>query len=184
MKQIGKENRALSRRQWLKAVGAMAAGIAAVRLGGADFRAEGARRVAVAAGGETSSPSARGGGPAKPAVGQVAKLRPVECTQCDSCMPCGYGVDIPGNFRVYNELLAQDAVPDIAAGNTESSAFASKARRFLRVYDRSIPDAHQSQRCIKCFHCVSECPSRVFIVNELQSITAIADALRDWECTH
>ena len=79
-------------------------------------------------------------------------------------------------------MLQAGAVPDLASTDRSSSEFRSKAINFLRAYDREIPDGHQSQRCIKCFHCVMACRERIFIVNELAALTAITDELRDWEC--
>lgn len=178
MKTADNNDRQISRRQWLKRVGAGAVALAVARLAGDAPETDAApvRRPTASAG---QVPAAAG----RP-KGKVARLEPVECVECDACMPCGYGVDIPGNFKVYNDLLAQGNVPDIYADDPESSAFARKARRFLRVYDRRVADAHQSQRCIRCFHCVSECQQHIYIVNELAALTEIADRLRDWECTH
>ena len=81
------------------------------------------------------------------------------------------------------ELTLQIEHADYAEAKRKKLAdFRRKALGFLRKYDRDIPDRHQSQRCIKCFHCVAECRNMVFIVNELAALTAIADDLRDWEC--
>ncbi|MBD5226203.1 MAG: hypothetical protein HDS68_09650 [Bacteroidales bacterium] len=115
-------------------------------------------------------------------VSRISAREAVACTGCDACMPCGYGVDIPGNFRFYNEMLESGSIPDLASTDRTSPEFRKKAIGFLRKYDSAIPDRHQSQRCIKCFHCVSECRERIFIVNELAALTAITDELRDWEC--
>lgn len=163
-----------SRRDWLKAVGAAVAGVTGVHL----LNAEATGSVP----GVSKTVSVAGGDGKRTVVSRIAKLQEVGCMQCDACMPCGYGVDIPGNFRFYNEMLAAGGVPDLSGSDRSSDEFRVKAKRFLRKYDRVIADSHQSQRCIKCFHCVSECRGRVFIVNELAALTALTDELRDWEC--
>ncbi len=158
------------RRRWLKAV---AATICAAAL---------RDRHAVAQPQQPFSaiPSADSSAPRK--VSRIAAREALACTQCDACMPCGYGVDIPGNFRFYNEMLESGSIPDLSSTDRSSPEFRKKAVGFLRKYDATIPDRHQSQRCIKCFHCVTECRERIFIVNELAALTAITDELRDWEC--
>lgn len=157
-----------TRRAWLRAIGTAMAGAAVAPL--------------LRATGNTAGDTTTAGPTGRKVVSRIAMLEQVGCTQCDACMPCGYGVDIPGNFRFYNEMLATGGVPDLSDTDRTSPEFRSKAKNFLRKYDRTIADRHQSQRCIKCFHCVSECRSRVFIVNELAALTAITDELRDWEC--
>ncbi len=121
-------------------------------------------------------------GAAAKKVSRISEGKAVACTQCDACMPCGYGVDIPANFRFYDRMLQKGAIPDLKSADRSTPEFRSKAIGFLRAYDREIPDGHQSQRCIKCFHCVMACRERIFIVNELAALTAITDELRDWEC--
>ena len=33
----------------------------------------------------------------------IRQKEKVGCTGCRYCMPCPFGVNIPGNFKVYNE---------------------------------------------------------------------------------
>ena len=179
MKKIGVDIESMNRREWLKAAaGAVVAAVAApLSVAG--------EATASASDGDCEAPLQLAGvGAKRRKVGKIAVREAVGCVECDACMPCGYGVDIPGNFRVYNEMLAQGGVPDPETDDVTGSDFRRKAIGFLRVYDRRIADKHQSQRCIKCFHCVSECRHGVFIVNELAELTALTDALRDWECRY
>jgi len=167
-----------TRREWLKAVAAVAVPAAA---GAAIGKIAPLVEVAAAAAPIADAPA---NASQKRKVSRIEAMQAVGCAECDACMPCGYGIDIPGNFKFYNEMLAAGKVPDIDKGNPESTEFGHKAKAFLRRYDRTVADAHQSQRCIKCFHCVSECRHGVFIVNELAALTRLTDFLRDWECSH
>ena len=179
---MSKDDKKYSRRGWLRAVGATLAGAAiAPAVGALSAEAQHRHHGAGAPRAASIPPSATSDAP-KRKVSRIADLQPVACIECDACMPCGYGVDIPGNFRFYNDLLAAGEMPDVNSDDRSSADFRRKALGFLRKYDRDIPDRHQSQRCIKCFHCVAECRNMVFIVNELAALTAIADGLRDWEC--
>lgn len=167
-----------SRREWLKAVATLiaptAAGVAMGTTSLGNIKASAPNAPATDA--ASASPKRK--------VCRIEALEAVGCAECDSCMPCGYGIDIPGNFKFYNEMLASGNVPDIDHSDPDSWDFGTKAKTFLRKYDRTIADEHQSQRCIKCFHCVSECRHGVFIVNELAALTRLTDFLLDWECTH
>lgn len=172
----------IGRREWLRRVAGTVAAAALAPLVGS----------AAPAGPEERNPSAgisvgsaEGPQPAprKKRVSKVDARQQVGCVACDRCMPCGYGVDIPGNFEYYNARLAAGEIPDFSE-SPASGEFRRKALVYLRGYDSRIPDRHQSQRCIRCFHCVAECPEGVFIVNELAAMTELADRLRDWECRY
>jgi hypothetical protein len=222
-KRMEKEKQILTRRQWLKAA---AGAVVSASLGAAMATAAETDGTtgATSLGDGTTGATSRGDGSAshgdgttgatdgttgatsqggeRRRVGRIAQRYTVECVQCDHCMPCGYGVDIPGNFAVYNQLLSEGNIPDFGtsadngkgaastacvadiadAVDVTSADFRKKAIKFLRTYDRAVADKHQSQRCIKCFHCVSECPQGILIVTELAALTRIADTLRDWEC--
>lgn len=171
------EMRKMNRRDWLKvAAGMVVAAVAGPLVKGSPSGGDGAARQAAAVPGGGAPVSGRR------KAGKIALREMVGCVECDACMPCGYGVDIPGNFRVYNELLAEGMVPDVEREDETSGEFRRKAVGFMRRYDRSVADRHQSQRCVRCFHCVNECRHGVFIVTELAELTALTDALRDWEC--
>lgn len=202
MKKIGVDIESMNRREWLKAAaGAVVAAVATplsvageAAVSASDGDSEAPLQLADAKKGGASgrvkgvsigdSESSAGAGAKRRKVGKIAVREAVGCVECDACMPCGYGVDIPGNFKFYNEMLARGGVPDTETDDVTGSDFRRKAIGFLRAYDRRIADKHQSQRCIKCFHCVSECRHGVFIVNELAELTALTDALRDWECRY
>lgn len=174
----------IGRREWLRRVAGVVAASAAASVGlpasGEDDAAAHTAGIAVTGTSPRVEPAAKG----RKSVSRVAERRRVECVECDHCMPCGYGIDIPGNFAYYNRMLDRGLVPDPDHEDETSAEFRSKALAYLRGYDRAIADSHQSQRCVKCFHCVSECPHGVFIVNELAALTRLADRLRDWECRY
>lgn len=98
----------------------------------------------------------------------------VPCTDCKYCMPCPYGVDIPGIFAHYNRCINEGNVPR----DTGDPAYRSSRRRFLFDYDRSIPRLRQADHCIACGACVSHCPQGIPIPGRLKKIADYADALR------
>lgn len=98
----------------------------------------------------------------------------VPCTDCKYCMPCPYGVDIPGVFAHYNRCINEGNVPR----DTGDPAYRGSRRRFLFDYDRSIPRLRQADHCIACGACVSHCPQGIPIPGRLKKIADYADALR------
>jgi uncharacterized protein len=76
----------------------------------------------------------------------VNSLSPIPCTQCEYCLPCPNGVNIPRNFSVYNQVAMYDALED---------------RRF--EYKRWIPDPEKAAACIQCDECLSKCPQKIQI---------------------
>lgn len=81
---------------------------------------------------------------------EVNKLSKVECTSCNYCMPCPHGVDIPGNFRVYNahSMYQQDNYAKWVMGNLKNEN-----------KDASV--------CIECGICVDKCPQKIDIPTRL-----------------
>ena len=78
----------------------------------------------------------------------------VPCTECQYCMPCPYGLNIPAIFAHYNRCVNEGNVPK--DGRDENYARARRA--FLVGYDRSVPRLRQASHCIGCDQCVSHCP--------------------------
>lgn len=98
----------------------------------------------------------------------------VPCTDCKYCMPCPYGVDIPGIFAHYNRCINEGNVPR----DSGDPNYRTARRRFLFGYDRAIPRLRQADRCIICGACVSHCPQGIPIPTRLKKIAEYADDLR------
>lgn len=77
------------------------------------------------------------------------ELTAVNCTGCEYCMPCPFGVEIPKVFAAYNNIttggrrLVKEIMPDIE---------------------------YTAGRCEKCGKCVKACPQQINIPEKLRSI--------------
>lgn len=104
----------------------------------------------------------------------------VNCTYCDRCMPCPYGINIPGIFRIYNEVLKEGMVPD-RFGDIYSETFSTKGRYFINRYCAAIRDEESAFRCIRCDLCVPKCPELIAIPEQMDHIAAIVETVKDVE---
>ncbi|SBV91154.1 aldo/keto reductase [uncultured Dysgonomonas sp.] len=98
----------------------------------------------------------------------------VQCTECEYCMPCPYGVDIPGVFGHYNRIIS--AGKRLKSSKDESSKDARRA--FLIGYDRNVPKLRQASHCIGCEICKPHCPQTIDIPNEMRRIDLYAEQLK------
>ena len=98
----------------------------------------------------------------------------IPCTDCKYCMPCPYGIDIPGIFLHYNKCVNH--------GNISKSSLDvnyEKARRaFLVGYDRSVPKLRQADHCIGCGQCTSKCPQGISIPLQMRRIDDYVEKLK------
>ncbi|MDR0892289.1 MAG: aldo/keto reductase [Mediterranea sp.] len=98
----------------------------------------------------------------------------IPCNDCNYCMPCPYGLDIPGILLHYNRCVNAG---DIVKGKDDSNY--GKARRaFLIGYDRSVPKLRQANHCIGCDQCVPHCPQNINIPHEMRRIDAYVEHLK------
>ena len=94
--------------------------------------------------------------------------RTVPCNLCQYCMPCPYGIDIPGIFDCWNAACAEDRLPDIPGAPDH----AANRRRFLKDYDMALPHLRQAEHCIGCGRCEHHCPQRIDIAARIAAIDA------------
>ncbi len=80
----------------------------------------------------------------------------VPCTKCNYCMPCPNGVNIPGNFELYNDGLIYESV------GMARSAYA----RFFAVETRA-------SACIQCQECEDKCPQQIPISKWMPEVHAV-----------
>jgi uncharacterized protein len=71
-------------------------------------------------------------------------LSPIPCTNCQYCMPCPNGVNIPHNFEIYNAGKMYDK-PEAARGE----------------YKNWFPKEEWASVCIACLDCEPLCPQNI-----------------------
>ena len=76
------------------------------------------------------------------------------CTGCNYCMPCPYGVNIPRNFRIWNDL----------------GVFGDERKAKLRYFTHCPPE-QRSDMCQWCGACEPLCPQNIPIREDLKKMT-------------
>ncbi len=104
----------------------------------------------------------------------LMKYPTVPCTTCQYCMPCPYGIDIPGIFAHYNKCIHKGYI----ASSTQDENYRSARRAFLVGYDRSVPRMRQANHCIGCGKCTQHCPQEIDIPAEMQRIDQYVERLK------
>lgn len=106
----------------------------------------------------------------------IYELKAIPCTACNYCMPCPYGLNIPQIFSYYNACIADGLLPDMEAQGDKE--FMRQRRAFLVGYDRNVPGMRQADHCIGCDHCISHCPQRIQIPQEMRRIDKLVEQLK------
>lgn len=75
------------------------------------------------------------------------------CTGCGYCMPCPAGVDIPGNFRVWNTYHMYQNYNMVKGG-----------------WENRLGDEKQAKNCVKCGKCEKACPQKLHIREDLARV--------------
>ena len=98
----------------------------------------------------------------------------VPCNDCKYCMPCPYGIDIPGILVHYNKCVNKGYMPKSKLDEN----YAEARHAFLVGYDRSVPKLRQASHCIGCSQCVPHCPQSIDIPKELHRIDQYVEQLK------
>ena len=92
----------------------------------------------------------------------------IPCTACEYCMPCPYGVDIPGNFSYYNEAVAQKILP---LPDKQAPDYMARKDQFAEGLRKALPDASTwATQCVDCENCLKKCPQQIRIPNQMARI--------------
>ena len=82
------------------------------------------------------------------------------CTACKYCMPCPAGVDIPGNFKAWNQYGMYQNVRDT-----------------LQRWN-GMEDAAKAKNCVECGACEEACPQKISIRDDLKRAQEMLDAVK------
>ena len=105
---------------------------------------------------------------------KIVGLENIPCNDCKYCMPCPYGVDIPGIFVHYNKCKNEGMLPR-DAGDPQ---YRTNRRNFLISLDRTVPRNRQADHCIGCGQCEPHCPQKIRIPRELHKLDQMIEDLK------
>jgi len=74
----------------------------------------------------------------------------IGCTNCRYCMPCPNGVDIPGNFSLWNNF-----------------GMFGKSGGLNFHWKQMMPDSAKAMSCVRCGECETKCPQHLPIMESL-----------------
>ncbi len=80
-------------------------------------------------------------------------LLKIHCTSCAYCMPCKSGVNIPGNFSLYNDLF-----------------MFKDAEQIARIYNQLLSPEQKASNCTECAECEEHCPQHLKIMEGLKAV--------------
>lgn len=105
---------------------------------------------------------------------QLLRYPTIPCNDCKYCMPCPYGLDIPGILLHFNKCINEGRMPS----SSQDTDYAKARRAFLIGYDRSVPRLRQADRCIGCDQCIHHCPQNINIPRQMQRIDKFVEDLK------
>ncbi len=105
---------------------------------------------------------------------QMMEFPMVNCTDCKYCMPCPWGIDIPGTFQHYNRAITDGTY----AQSTAQKDYAKLKKAYLVSYDRAVATVRQADHCISCGECLSHCPQSINIPAQLKRIAKYIEDLK------
>ena len=112
---------------------------------------------------------------------QMSGLPTIGCTTCAYCMPCKYGVDIPGNFAFYNKEVTEGRLP---LPEPTADDYDQRRTAYLEAYRAAIPDKARANRCQDCGECLKKCPQQLPIPTHMSHLVEMTRKKRVRDSLH
>ena len=98
----------------------------------------------------------------------------IPCNDCKYCMPCPYGLDIPGSLLHYNKCVNEGNY----LRSSEDENYKKARRAFLVGYDRAVEKERQASHCVGCRQCNPLCPQQIDIPKQMRMIDGYVERLK------
>ena len=98
----------------------------------------------------------------------------IQCTTCQYCMPCPYGLNIPEIFDYYNRCVNAGRV----LKNSTDENYRKARREFLIGYDRNVEKIRQAAHCTGCNLCLPKCTQSLNITEEMRRVDNYVELLK------
>ena len=116
----------------------------------------------------------------------IYNLHTIPCNECNYCMPCPYGLNIPALFAHYNKCVKEGYVSALSPHTDDGvtprkehdRSYRQARRAYLVGYDRSVPRLRQADKCIGCGQCMEHCPQNIHIPQEMEKLDHFVEQLR------
>jgi len=97
-------------------------------------------------------------------VDKYNELCLVPCTACKYCMPCPHGVDIPGNFSIFND-------------GSMYNVLENSRNRY-----KGLDQDKRASKCVACRECESKCPQSIPISEWMPLVHAVLGEGEAYSC--
>ena len=94
----------------------------------------------------------------------------IPCTDCKYCMPCAFGLDIPGNFSVYNKAVNDGVLP---LPDKSASDYQKRLDTVNKMFQKGLNKKQWATKCTDCEACLPKCPQHIRIPNQMGRIAEI-----------
>ena len=98
----------------------------------------------------------------------------IQCTTCQYCMPCPYGLNIPEVFDYYNRCVNAGRILKSSADENYRKA----RREFLIGYDRNVEKIRQAAHCTGCKLCEPKCTQGLKISELMRNVDQYVELLK------